>query len=751
MSQGWRNGLWLVLVCSSLACSKPDTPANNSEGGPATAANSSGGLKLPPEPDGDGDSGKARASDKSGSAKASLSLDDEDPFKGTSKKSPIEQGTLRKSLAGRWILVLTRPGQDGVTEIDFHTGIVVIAAGKTDVDGLNAKWTAPTEVLPPSKLSTSEIDNNQIRLTFEVGGSTLDFQGTLKDGVVYGNATFGSALFGNCLPARLLATKEESLEGFNASPEPVDARALIQAFNQQEIPAALKALKKFVTDRPLSPLAMKAWEGRIRGSAILDLPSEDIEQLIADYDAAMGRWGLRLQQTAKVNAAIILAQARYSPDFSLKYITAIEKSLSDESLKDLTNPLKSARDALLTVQALKYIDSDDADRADKAFSFLTKLRGKSPFDPPVLYGLARYQEKAKRTDEALALYGELASLPMLEGLLQREWSLKSDGPKRELPSATLVRLWEAKHGKTDGLDEFKEEIYRKRTLSFADKPAEEAPAGNRLVLCELFTGSSCPPCVGADFATGALEITYPKTQVIVLRYHQHIPGPDPLTNADGEDRFSSYYHLQSTPTVLLNGAPVNNVGGFLPNSPDIYRGLKTLVDQQLTQKAAVKVRINARIQDGNLQVVADVQGLEELKGDAKDVRLRVIIAEDEVHFLARNGVRSHEMIVRRMIGGPGGVEVKDGKLAVKESIPMAELKTSLVDYLKKYEESENIDFPAKPLDLKRLHVVAFVQNDESHEVLQTNAIAVTSTDSTVSETITPAAGKTAAKKAKTDD
>ena len=203
--------------------------------------------------------------------------------------------------------------------------------------------------------------------------------------------------------------------------------------------------------------------------------------------------------------------------------------------------------------------------------------------------------------------------------------------------------------------------------------------------------------------------------------------------------------------MLLNGAPVKDVGGFLPNAPGIYRGLKTLIDQQLSQKAAVKVRINARILDGNLQIVADAQGLDLIEDEAKDVRLRVIIAEDEVHFLARNGVRVHEMIVRRMIGGPGGVEPKDGKLSVKESIPLAELKTSLADYLKKFEEDQGIDFPSKPLDLKRLHVVAFIQNDESHEVLQTNAIAVASTDTAASETITPAAGKAAAKKTKTEE
>ncbi|MFM9964470.1 MAG: hypothetical protein ACKV2Q_24985 [Planctomycetaceae bacterium] len=748
MFQGWRNGLWIVLVCSSLACSKP-TPANNADGEPADAvygrraesANKSGGLKTPPAPDGDNDSGTAQVSDTPRKTKSSPSLDDDNPFKESAKKSPIEQGTARKSLAGNWILVLTRPGQEGF--IDFHTSIITVAPAKDGDGALTASLTAKSEVLPPFKLSSSEITKKDIRLTFDVSGTTLDFQGSLKDGLVLGNA-----LFGNCLPARLMPTKEVSLDGFDTAPEPVDARALGQAFGQESSPAKLKALAKFVTDRPNSPLSMMAWEMRVFVSAQQALPPEKIEALADDYQAAIVPWGERLQQISKANVAVILAHTKYNPDFALKYLTTADKGLTDESLKDLKAQLKTARESILTVQAMKYLESDDAERAEKAVVFLTKLRGKNPFDPVVLYGLARYHQKSKQTDEAIALFAELASLPMLEGFLKRDWDQSADSADRELPSATLAKLWEAKHGQTDGLDEYKDEIYRKRVLSFADKPAAEAPAGNRLVLCELFTGSSCPPCVGADIATGALELTYPKTQVIVLRYHQHIPGPDPLTNADGEDRFANYYRGQGTPTVLLNGAPVNNVGGYLPNAPEIYRGLRTLIDQQLEQTATLKVDVKARISDDKLQLIASVQGLEQLKDEAKDVRLRVVIAEDEIHFLARNGVRSHEMIVRAMVGGPAGVEPKDGKLFIKEEIPLAKLKASLADYLKKFEEDQGIDMPAKPLDLKRLHVVAFVQNDESHEVLQTGSIAVTATDSAAAVEITPTAGKTAPKKGK---
>ncbi len=744
MSQGWWNALWIVLVCSSLACSKPEAPVTNT----AEADTATDGLKLaPPEPgDADDDSGKVRVSDKSVKSRAAAGIDETNPFQDAAKSSPIEAGAPRKSLAGRWILVLTRRAQEQQF-IDFHTGIVSVSAAKGDEGRLTAKWTAPSEVLPPAKLVSSEIDNKSIRLTFDIdGGSKLDFQGTLKDGVVYGNA-----LFGNCLPARLLPTKADSLDDFNVSPEPTDARELSQAFSKKDPKAALNALAEFVADHPQSPLSMMAWETSIMVSAIQDSAPEDVEQLIADYNQAMAMWGSRLQQASQGNVGIILSQFKYNPDFSLKFVAAADKSITDESLKELKEQLKIARDGILTVQALRYVESDDVDRAEKAFNFLTKLRGKNPFNPAVLYGLARYQEKAKQTDEAIALYAEIVSLPRLEIFLQNEWAQKPGAPKRDLPSATLVKLWEAKHGKMDGLEEFKDETYRKRVVAFADQPAAESPAGNKLVLCELFTGSGCPPCVGADIATGALEVTYPKTQVIVLRYHQHIPTPDPLTNADGEDRFSNYYHGQGTPTVVLNGAPVNNVGGYLPNSPDIYRGLKTLVNQQLDSKATVQVGVNARVVDGTLQLVANVTGLDQLGDEAKDVRLRLVIAEDEVHFLARNGVRGHEMVVRRMVGGPAGVEPKDGKLSIKESIPLAELKSSLATYLKKYEEDEGIDFPAKPLDLKRLHVVAFVQNDESKEILQTNAIAVTASASSASNAITPASGKAAAKKTPTEN
>ena len=55
-------------------------------------------------------------------------------------------------------------------------------------------------------------------------------------------------------------------------------------------------------------------------------------------------------------------------------------------------------------------------------------------------------------------------------------------------------------------------------------------AGTVPVLVELFTGAECPPCVAADLAFDALGKTYKPTDVVLLEYHLHIPGPDALTN-----------------------------------------------------------------------------------------------------------------------------------------------------------------------------------------------------------------------------
>ena len=67
---------------------------------------------------------------------------------------------------------------------------------------------------------------------------------------------------------------------------------------------------------------------------------------------------------------------------------------------------------------------------------------------------------------------------------------------------------------------------------------------------------------------------------------------------------------------------------------------------------------------------------------------------------------------------------KDGKLEFSESLNLAEFKKNLSEYLIAFEEGQGVEFPVKPLSLKKLHLVAFVQNDETKEIVQSASIPV---------------------------
>src|SRR5262249_30641165 len=117
--------------------------------------------------------------------------------------------------------------------------------------------------------------------------------------------------------------------------------------------------------------------------------------------------------------------------------------------------------------------------------------------------------------------------------------------------------------KADKTDEAKEVEARIKKIDLTIKPTPftgRQGKSDRVVLVELSTGAECPPCVAADLAFDALGKTFKPSDVVRLQYHQHVPGPDPLTNPDSEKRFE-FYRLRATPSLLLNGKQAAPGGG----------------------------------------------------------------------------------------------------------------------------------------------------------------------------------------------
>jgi hypothetical protein len=287
---------------------------------------------------------------------------------------------------------------------------------------------------------------------------------------------------------------------------------------------------------------------------------------------------------------------------------------------------------------------------------------------------------------------------------------------------TLERLWAELGNNPQELEAYLDEVYEHLVYQFAEKDAEAAAVVEKqqIVLGELFTGAACPPCVAADIATGALEHTYPASRFLMLRYHQHIPGPDPLTIADGEDR-GNYYSIPGTPSCFLNGSQIQGVGGNFFNSLSLYHSLKSVVTPLLAQTTDLSIDLAAQLEGESIRLRANVIGAQTYP---ESWRLRLCLVESLVPYAAPNGIRLHEMVVRSMPGGAEGIVATNGSLTYEADVPLTEVHASIQGGVASAQERSGGSLPPLPGTMGPLNLIAFVQDDASSEILQAARIPV---------------------------
>lgn len=250
------------------------------------------------------------------------------------------------------------------------------------------------------------------------------------------------------------------------------------------------------------------------------------------------------------------------------------------------------------------------------------------------------------------------------------------------------------------------------------------PRGGRVALVELFTGAQCPPCVAADAAFDALGKGFKPAEAVRLQYHLHIPGPDPLTSPDAEARKTYYSRaVEATPVFVLGGRPAAIGGGPLTYGQERYDDCAGLVDGLLEQPAGATVKATAVRKGNKVEIKADVSDLRQT-GD--DVRLRLALVEDEVAYTGRNKVATHHNVVRVFPGGVNGTPMLAKTGSKSATVDIDALRKELQQYLDKYAAEAEERFPGKmpAIELKKLRLVAFVQNDETGEVLQATQVDV---------------------------
>jgi hypothetical protein len=274
-------------------------------------------------------------------------------------------------------------------------------------------------------------------------------------------------------------------------------------------------------------------------------------------------------------------------------------------------------------------------------------------------------------------------------------------------------------------DEAKETLAKIKKLDFRINPrpfAGRTAKSDRAVLVELFTGAQCPPCVAADLAFDALAKTYKDSEVVLLQYHTHIPGPDPLTTPESEGRFNFYEDAEGTPAIYFNGRAAAGGGGGSDDALEKYDDYLEVINPLLEKPADAKLSVSASRKGDQLTIEATVS---DLKKAGDDVRLRIAIVEKEVAYKGRNGLPMHHHVVRHMPGGDAGTVVKTEKGGKYPfTVDLAAVKKALNAYLDKVNEARPFPDKDRPMDFKDLRVVAFIQDDKSNAVLQAAVVDV---------------------------
>lgn len=331
-----------------------------------------------------------------------------------------------------------------------------------------------------------------------------------------------------------------------------------------------------------------------------------------------------------------------------------------------------------------------------ALSIANNLAEQEAFQPIAL-------EQARRAERMLTNADDAATqLSVLDGLSRVLKKAKKDDEAKKVDVQIL------KAEARDFADYAKKAPFK--TEAYAGRKAK----GDRVVLVELFTGSECPPCVAADLAFDGLDKTYKPAEAVFLEYHLHIPGPDPMTNKDAEVR-KDYYKIEGTPSIYFSGKANVPGGGGTAQARAKYKAYRESVDELLEKPATAKLGLKAEQKGSEITLTANVN---ELKSPGEKITLRFALTEERVRFNAGNGLRYHQAVVRAMPGGAKGFPLLKAGEDKTVKVNVDELKAGLDKYLEEFAKEVMEEFPDKPLALRNLRAVAFIQDDGTKEVLQ---------------------------------
>ncbi|MGE5361393.1 MAG: hypothetical protein ACM3NQ_20440 [Bacteroidales bacterium] len=550
--------------------------------------------------------------------------------------------------------------------------------------------------------------------------------------------------------------------------QPADFKAFNEAAKTTDPVKRIEALQKFATDFPDSTLKSNA-ESQAKSQALTiaaDLIKKyqaavdktlkgDLSNPFATYYSLaneLSRAGVLLEQAEEYATKGLAAadekkfiadyranQAKPAPpsklppntttNFSMSggvmtatLVTAPERSPSTPRREvtddDLRSQFRSQRAQLQTTLAQIYVKRGKSAEAEKLFKAVyTDAATPASSRTAAARGLA---DMARKSGDDKALL-EYLTVMVVAG----------SAPDVHKELAELYR--KTHNGSLAGYDTMLDERYHATVKPLDVKPfARPKTANARLVLAEVLTGAACPPCVGADMAFDAVLERYSRQDVALVMYHQHIPGPDPMTNPSTQARGAKdgIYKLQGVPTFAIDGASTVG-GGGADQAEGIYKRVSETIEKRLATPPQATLNLKAKMVGSTIQVTADAS---KIAGKSTKVKLQIALVEEQQRYSGPNGVRFHPMVVRSLAGKDSkGFDVPAGKgLKVEHTFDIAKIlaanKKATDEFLDK--PFRGGDKPAftegrrDDIDPNKLMVVAFVQDEDDSQKAPTGTSSV---------------------------
>jgi hypothetical protein len=524
-----------------------------------------------------------------------------------------------------------------------------------------------------------------------------------------------------------------------------DMKAYQDAVKISDVDKKIEALAKVKADFPDSPVVDMA-DSQILGALVKR--AGDATKSVLDQAAKMAereagpRRGAAAVASSLLNANLLLDEAERFAEKGVAelkdeqaYIEARRKDAARQLAESAkrnpdaaTEPLpddatlqegyRSTLQSALNTLAQIYDKRGKAAAAEKTFLESYRISARGATGATAALKLAEYAKAAGREADQFEYLTTVAVAGRLKA------------PDR----ATYEALYTKLHGGTlDGLETMLDARYvRENPMPVHVTPyVRTKDRTSRVVLAEIFTGAGCPPCVGVDYAfEGALE-RYQPSELAVLMYHLHIPQPDPLTNPSTLKR-AEFYAIRGTPTTIIDGQERVG-GGSASMAPKIYKDtVEPAIEKRLTTRPGARVGLSASRETGD-RVRARVS-VDRAPREAAKLRLHVVLAEERVRYSGENGVRFHPMVVRGVAAAAKdtqGFAVTGGKpLTIEYVFDVKQLVEDAKAHLDNFEVNSprfgKFQFMAKKHDIDpaTLLIVAYVQNEETKDVLQAAVVRV---------------------------